>query len=163
MKSVKLFCAIVLTVSLVPAAMAAEPASQKAKKPTSAQIRMAVQGICPVSGQKLGTHGVPIAVKIGKEQVFLCCKGCTSGKVKPEHWATIHANFAKAQRICPVMKKELPKGAKWTVVEGQIVYVCCPPCIKKIEADPKAYLKQLDELYLASLKKPKKPQQPAKG
>lgn len=158
MKIVRMFCAIALVASLVPRAMAAEPSGENAKKPTSAQIRMAVQGICPVSGQKLGAHGEPIAVKIGEEQIFLCCKACTTGKVKPEHWATIHANFAKAQRICPVMKNELPKGAKWTVVEGQIIYVCCPPCIKKIDADPKTYLKQVDELYLASLKKQKEEQ-----
>lgn len=154
-KQLPILPAVLIAVSLVPLAMAAEPTGDEAKQPTSAEIRMAVQEICPVSGQKLGSHGVPIEVKIGEEQVFLCCKGCTTGKVKPEHWATIHANFAKAQRICPVMKNELPKGAKWTIVEGRIVYVCCPPCIKKIEADPKAYLKQVDELYLASLKKQK--------
>jgi hypothetical protein len=115
------------------------------------QIHIAVQEICPISGQKLGEHGAPIKVKIGEEIVFLCCKGCLQGKVNPQHWATIHANFAKAQRICPVMKHELPENPKWTIVEGQIVYVCCPPCTKKIAADPKTFLQQIDELYLASL------------
>lgn len=152
MKTWKIFSALVMAAVVAPLVFAAEPGAEQAKKPTSEEIRIAVQGICPVSGQKLGAHGKPIEVKIGKEQLFLCCKGCTSGKVKPEHWATIHANFAKAQGICPVMKNELPKNAKWTVVEGRIVYVCCPPCIKKIEADPKTYLKKVDELYLASLK-----------
>ena len=52
------------------------------------------------------------------------------------------------------MKKELPANPKWTVVEGQIFYVCCPPCTDKIAADPKTYLQKLDELYLASLKTP---------
>lgn len=123
-----------------------------AKEPTERdQIHIAVQEICPVSGEKLGEHGTPIKAKIGEETVFLCCKGCLQGKVDPEHWATIHANFAKAQRICPVMKHELPKNPKWTIVEGQIVYVCCPPCTKKIAADSKAFIKQIDDLYLASL------------
>jgi hypothetical protein len=117
------------------------------------QIHIAVQEICPVSGQKLGEHGPPIKVTIGehKEQVFLCCKGCVQQKIDPKHWATIHANFAKAQRICPVMKHELPKNPKWTIIEGQIVYVCCPPCTEKIAADPKPFLRQVDDLYLASL------------
>ncbi len=158
----RIFPAILIAASFAPTVVAAEPKGDEAKKPTSAEIRMAVQQICPVSGQKLGEHGKPIAVKIGKEQVFLCCKGCTTGKVKPEHWATIHVNFAKAQRICPVMKHDLPKGAKWTIVEGRVVYVCCPPCIKKIEAEPKAYLKAVDELYLASLKKRKESEAKAK-
>ena len=115
------------------------------------QIHIAVQEICPVSGQKLGEHGAPIKVKIGEEVVFLCCRGCLERQVNPQHWATIHANFAKAQRICPVMKHELPANPKWTIVEGQIVYVCCPPCTKKIAADPKSFLQQVDQLYLTSL------------
>jgi len=115
------------------------------------QLRVAVQEICPVSGGKLGSMGEPIKVQVGKETVFLCCKGCMKQKINPEHWATIHANCARAQRICPVMKHDLPKKPKWTVVEGQIVYVCCPPCTKKIAADPQKYLRSVDELYAASL------------
>ena len=101
----------------LPSAIKAEELSK------SDQIRSAVQDICPVSGKKLGTHGQPAKVKIGEEVVFLCCKGCLNGKVKAEHWSTIHANFAKAQGICPVMKKPLPRNPKWTVVDGRIVYV----------------------------------------
>lgn len=115
------------------------------------QIHIAVQAICPISGQKLGEHGPPIKVKVGEETVFLCCQGCLQKKIDPNHWATIHANCAKAQRICPVMKKELPKNPKWTIVEGQIVYVCCPPCAKKITADPQTFLRQIDDLYVTSL------------
>lgn len=115
------------------------------------QLRIAVQGICPISGGQLGSMGTPIKVQVGQETVFLCCKGCLQKQINPQHWATIHANFAKAQRICPVMKHELPKNPKWTIVEGQIVYVCCPPCTKKIAADPETYLRKVDELYTASL------------
>lgn len=117
------------------------------------QLKAAVQGICPMTGQKLGSHGEPLKVKIGKEELFVCCKGCLKNKINPKHWATIHANFAKSQGICPIMKKKLPKSPKWTIVKGQIVYVCCPPCTKKIEADPDTYLKSVDKLYLASLAK----------
>lgn len=120
------------------------------------QMRVAVQEVCPISGERLGSMGTPIKVQIGKERVFLCCKGCLQKKVKPKHWATIHTNFAKAQRICPVMENELPDKPKWTIVEGQIVYVCCPPCIKKIAADPKTHLAKLDKLYTDSLRAKKK-------
>lgn len=118
---------------------------------TQDQLRIAVQEICPVSGQKLGSMGTPVKVKIGEEFLFLCCKGCAGGKVKPEHWATIHANFAKAQGKCPVMEHPLPDKPKWTIVEGRIVFVCCPPCIEKIKADPTTYLKKVDKLYSAHL------------
>lgn len=114
------------------------------------QLKAKAQGICPVSGKPLGSMGTPLKTRIGEEELFLCCKGCAQGQVSREHWGTIHANFAKAQGQCPVMKKPLPANAKWTVVEGQIFYVCCPPCVDKIKADPKAYLTKLDALYEAN-------------
>lgn len=119
---------------------------------TRDQLRIAVQKICPVTGGKLGSMGDPVKAKIGQEEVFLCCEGCVSKKVKKDHWATIHANIAKAQTNCPVMAKAIPKNPKGTIVEGQIVYICCPGCAEKIEADPKTYLRKVDALYAASLK-----------
>jgi YHS domain-containing protein len=115
------------------------------------KLKIAAQAICPVSGEKLGSMGTPLKAKIGEEELFLCCKGCTSKQVSREHWATIHANFAKAQGQCPVMENKLPGNAKWAVVDGQIFYVCCPGCLNKIKADPKTYFTKLDNLYSASL------------
>ena len=150
MKKMKVLLAIAV---MVAAGKVAEAQQADDQQPDRDRLRAAVQEICPVSGQKLGAHGAPVKVKIGEEQLFLCCKGCMQGEISPEHWATIHANFAKAQGICPVMKNALPEKAKWTIVEGRIVYVCCPPCTKKIEADPATYLEKVDELYAASLEK----------
>lgn len=130
------------------------PTREKEEQLRRDRLHVAVQEICPVSGEKLGQHGPPIKVTVGKkkEEVFVCCKGCLKQKIHLKHWATIHANFAEAQRICPVMKKPLPKNPKWTIVEGRIVYVCCPPCTKKVAADPRTFLPKVDELYTASLK-----------
>lgn len=144
-----MYCARMLFVTAVIVALSQISTAQELSRRD--QLKAAVQQICPVSGNQLGAHGQPLKVKIGQEEIFLCCKGCTKGQVKPQHWATIHANFATAQGICPVMKHELPKNAKWAIVQGQIFYVCCPPCIEKIEADPATYLRKLDELYSASL------------
>jgi YHS domain-containing protein len=118
------------------------------------QLKIAAQKICPVSGKPLGSMGTPLKTKIGDEELFLCCQNCTSGQVSREHWATIHSSFAKAQGKCPVMDKDLPAGSKWTVVDGQIFYVCCPPCIDKIKADPKTYFAKLDTLYAANVGEP---------
>ena len=129
-----------------------EDQSAKASSKRDA-LRIAVQEICPSSGLKLGEHGTPVKVKVGKEHVFLCCKSCLKKKISPKHWATIHHNFAKAQKICPVMEHELPKKPKWTIVDGQVVFICCPPCTKKIADDPQTYLRKVDKLYTASLNK----------
>ncbi len=39
------------------------------------------QRICPVTGQPLGSMGVPFKTMLGQQPVFLCCKGCL-GKAK---------------------------------------------------------------------------------
>lgn len=122
-----------------------------AQEPSRDELRMAVQQICPISGERLGAHGPPVKAKVGEETVFVCCEACLKRKIDAQHWATIHANFARAQGICPVMKKPLPANAKSAIVEGQVVYVCCPPCANKIAADAAAYLRQIDQLYAASL------------
>ena len=153
MKRVRVIVALAVVFAVGPMLKAQGPSQETDGQAKSDQVRAAVQQICPMSGNKLGEHGAPIKVKVGKEEVFLCCKGCLKSKNDAKHWATIHANFAKAQTQCPVMKKTLPKSPKWTIVEGRIVYVCCPPCIKKIEADPKTYLKMVDTSNAASVKK----------
>ncbi|MBD3672140.1 MAG: hypothetical protein HUJ26_01325 [Planctomycetaceae bacterium] len=118
------------------------------------QLRAAAQQICPVSGQPLGEHGTPVKVTVGKqkEEVFLCCEACLKGQLNRKHWGTIHANYAKAQGICPVMEQKLPDNPKWTITDGKIIYVCCPPCTKKIAAEKEKYLGKLDQLYAKSLK-----------
>ena len=102
-------------------------------------------------GEPLGSMGTPVKVKIGEEELFLCCEACRKKQIDRAHWNTIHANFAKAQGTCPVMEKSLPPNPKWTIVNGQIVYVCCPPCTEKIQAAPAKYITKLDELYKTSL------------
>jgi hypothetical protein len=117
----------------------------------SEQVRIAVQGICPVSEQQLGQHGQPTKAKIGGEVVYLCCQGCLSGKVDKKHWATIHANLAKAQGKCPVMNKKLPENPKSTIADGRVVYLCCPLCAQKVQGDSGKYLAVVDRFYAEHL------------
>ncbi len=115
------------------------------------QVRVAIQNICPVTGEKLGEHGTPIQGKVGEETLYFCCTDCLTDQASGEHMTTIHASFAKAQGICPVMKAPLPEEPKSTVVEGQIVFVCCAPCTKRIKAAPQKFLGEIDKRYAASL------------
>jgi len=151
MRCVKMFAVAGLLAGMAGSSYGQQPAGADEQQIARDQLRAAVQEICPVSGNKLGAHGAPVKVQIGQEVVFLCCRGCMQGKVDAQHWATIHANFARAQAKCPVMNRALPENAKWTIVEGQIVYVCCPPCTKKIQAKPETYLQAVDQLYAASI------------
>ena len=139
--------AALATLSLV--ASAADPSAG----PSPEQLHIGVQQICPVSGLHLGDHGPPVKVVVGEkeEEIFLCCKACLSRQIDPGHWKTIHANIATAQRVCPVMKKDLPAKPAWEVIEGRVVFVCCPPCLEKVAKEPASHLAQIDRLYAESL------------
>ena len=49
---------------------------------------------------------------------------------------------SKKQTTCPVMGGEVDK-TQYVDVKGKRIYVCCPPCAKKIKADPDTYLKKM--------------------
>lgn len=139
---------VLLTLLALLSATAADAAD-----PTPDELHSAVQKICPVSGVALGEHGPPVKVLVGDqaEEIFLCCKACLNREIDPSHWATIHKNIATAQKICPVMEEELPAKAEWKIIDGRVVFVCCPGCFKKIAQDPKSHLTLIDSYYATSL------------
>jgi hypothetical protein len=149
-----------LLVSLVAVAMltgtawaqSAHKTQTKSTLTANDQLQIAVQKICPVMGGELGSMGDPIKVQMGSQFVYLCCKGCVGKQAKAEHWKTIQANIAKAQGTCPIMGKAVTPDMKSTVVNGQQVFVCCPPCIDKIQADPKAALTKVNASYVSFVK-----------
>lgn len=112
-------------------------------------IQINAQKICPVTGQKLGSMGKPIKVKVGKEHIFLCCKGCKKRKLDAVHWKTVKINLASAQGICPVMKKPITAESESVFVGGRRIFICCPPCKEKIEKSPKKFIAQLNAQIIA--------------
>ena len=147
MKTLFTFVAVAL---LSATSFAQETQQQKTPLSEAEKLHIAVQKICPVSGQKLGAMGDPIQVKFGEQIAFLCCKGCQGKDANAEHWKTIQSNLAAAQGTCPIMGKPVTGESKSTVVNGHRVFVCCPPCIDKIKARPELYIEQLNALYAAS-------------
>ncbi len=118
---------------------------RKERQIRSDQLHASSQGICPVSGHKLGSMGDPVKVRVGEDEIaFLCCKDCIDKPVDAGHWMTIQNNLANAQRTCPVMGKVVDASMQSTVVNGRRIFVCCPPCIEKILADPEASIAWLD-------------------
>lgn len=120
----------------------------KERQAASDKLHASAQAICPVTGKELGSMGEPVKVKVGEEVAFLCCHGCTNQQIKAEHWKTIQTNLATAQKICPVMEQPVDATMKSTVVKGRKMFVCCPPCIPKIQADPATYVAKLDAQIL---------------
>ena len=147
----KTLLSLTILLLTIPFTLADEPATAVDTETQAKldKLHSSVQGICPVSGEKLGSHGQPIKVAIGekKEQVFLCCEACKTGKLKAEHWGTIHKNIKNAQSACPVMGKPLPEKPGFTILNGTVVYVCCPPCVDKINAEPTKFLTKVNASY----------------
>lgn len=137
-----------IAVAVVTAAVRADDAGP-AKK--TEQLLIRAQKICPITGNKLESMGGPVKATVSKATVFLCCKGCFRKKISQKHWKTVTANLVEAQGRCPVMDKPLPEKPKSTVVEGRRIFVCCPPCTKKVEADPKKYISVVNRLLEKNL------------
>lgn len=124
-----------------------------AEKPSKEEaLLIAAQKICPVSGQDLKSMGGAVKTTIDDQTFFLCCKGCAGKPGKEAHLAKIKENLIKAQGACAVMKKPLPEDAASIVVDGREIFVCCPPCTKKIKADAKKYTETVNEMYTKNLK-----------
>lgn len=132
-------------------ATAADRAEPRPDEQKLEALLVAAQKICPVMGKDLTKMGGPVKAKVGEQHVFLCCKGCSDGKIKKPTWDQINQNLIAAQGKCPVMGKELPENPASIVVKGRKVFVCCPPCTKKIEADPEKHLAAVNELLKENL------------
>jgi len=50
--------------------------AELAKLPESDRLAAEKQHMCPVSGEMLGTMGVPLKVTVKNQDVWLCCEGC---------------------------------------------------------------------------------------
>jgi hypothetical protein len=150
----KLF-AVIASVALIGSSFADDPKKETAEQRRE-RLRIAVQAICPVSGESLTDHATPVKMTDAetKEVLYVCCKDCLKSKPDPKYLDKIRGNFAEAQGHCLVMTdNEVSEKSKHGIVEGHAVFVCCPPCIKKMTASPEKFLSKLDDLYEASLKK----------
>ena len=138
-----------------------KPVLKLAKSTAADADAIARQKLCPVMDEPLGSMGTPLKVTGLERDVYLCCKGCFKfvekepekylAKLPPLPKAEVvkatdrDAPFVAVQKLCPVMDEPLDAmgGPYRTVVEGRVVYLCCPGCAKKLHASPKDYLQKL--------------------
>jgi YHS domain-containing protein len=128
-------------------------------------VLISLQGVCPVSGQKLGSMGATPKVVVNGKPLFICCAGCKSKvesspdqylakfygakgeEVRPGVFKATLADTKAiaAQKVCPVMDE--PLGGMGTPlkvdVKGKAVFICCAGCAKKLAAESDKYLQQL--------------------
>lgn len=97
--------------------------------------------VCVVSGEKLGDHGKPHALKQDGRDVLLCCKGCVKDfEVEPARYLKKLDSAVESQqrasyplKECPVSLEKLGlHGDPVPVVVGNntLVLLCCKSCRK---------------------------------
>jgi len=131
-KGIGIVCLGLVATALVAGIAAAD--DQTAQVQTD-RLLIQAQKICPVSGKDLRSMGGPVKAEVGGASVFLCCKGCFGRPLNKEHWSKVQANIAAAQGLCPIFRKPLGEHPAPIVVNHRLVFVCCKPCTKKVEAD----------------------------
>ncbi len=115
------------------------------------RLLIEAQQICVVSGQPLDSMGGAIKTQYGDRTLFVCCEECLGKEIPVDIRRQVRANWREAQGESPVMRRALPANAASVVVEGRTVFVCCRPCIPRIEGDPDRYLAIVDELLNENL------------
>ncbi len=156
MKRLMLFMLLIA----IAVSMAAKPAAEggTAEEGTASKrdsLRIAVQEFCPVSGKELPSdRSLPKWTDTTtKEELFVCCEKCVTGTPDSKHLEKIRERQATAQRECLVMENEVSAESKSQIIGGYRIFVCCPPCFKKVEKAQDKYFSKLDSLHEQFLKK----------
>lgn len=137
----------------VPFALSGVAGVTFAKATAADQGAIAAQKVCPVSGEALGSMGGPIKATRGNRSIFLCCKACEAKILAdPDKFFPAALTVAKAtaadrgaiaaQKVCPVSGEALGSmGGPIKATRGdRSIFLCCPACVKKVQADPDKFL-----------------------
>ncbi len=137
----------------VPFALAEAGVITFTKATRADQKAIAAQKACKVSGEDLGSMGTPIKATRGDRSTFLCCPSCEEKlRAEPDKYLAAAITTSKAaradqkaiaaQKTCPVSGEGLRSmGTPIKVTRGdRSVFLCCPDCLKQVEADPDKFL-----------------------
>jgi YHS domain-containing protein len=142
--------AAIVTTALVLGATAPAEAAKKAPE-------LKPQTVCPVMGGKINKD---LYLDHKGQRIYVCCAGCLAPiKKDPAKYIKKMAEKGEAptkiQTVCPVMGGKINKD-HFAEHDGKRIYVCCPPCIAKIKADPDKYVKKMKDAGITLDEIPKK-------
>jgi len=148
----------IVCLGLMATALVASVVAAEDQVPQSQPDRLLIQAqrICPVTGKDLWSMRGPVKAEVGDASVFLCCKGCFGRPLNKEHWSKVQANIAAAQAMCPIFKKPLGDHPVPIVVNHRLVFVCCKPCTKKVEADATGAIAFVNEQLARKFAEPRR-------
>jgi YHS domain-containing protein len=129
------------------------------------------QRVCPVTGAKLGSTGVPVKVLVDGQPLYLCSQDCVrkvraapllyvprtppprrlpgdppaAGPLAVAEATAADADEIRRQRECPVSHEPLgQRGVPLKITTpGQVLFVCCRDCASQVQKHPERYLAQV--------------------
>jgi len=112
---------------------------------------------CPISGKKIET---PVNHVVGTRLVRFCCNNCpktfdSDPAKQAEAMQKLDAAWIASQKAkytvttCPVSGEALDAKAVDHLYGTRLVRLCCPDCVKELEAKPDQFLAKLDALQKA--------------
>ena len=77
----------------IPAGFASEASGQKPLAAAGASVRQAMNTLCPVSGDPVGSVGKPVYADYGGKAIAFCCKGCAKKfRMHPDKYGPLAEN-----------------------------------------------------------------------
>lgn len=144
---------ILALLALAPAAASqqAKPAAQPAEPAVKAEKMLAAQTTCPISGETL--ENKDHFVDYQGHRIYTCCDKCIAKVAAfPDYFIFKMYNEGVApenvQTTCPVSGETLEDKENFVQVGSMKIYVCCPKCIKKVQADPARAMDTLQGRHL---------------
>lgn len=135
------------------------PAAHKTAYPVVQDVKNTV---CPVSGEPVGEHAVPITLQ--GFRFSLCCAGCVDAARRNSQVTLVKLTRPTAEDVgndtCPVTDKPVAANA-FVVVDGAIVHLAAPSAADAVAKDPAALLAKARALAKAQPPKAKHVHQPA--
>jgi len=142
-----------------------KPASAPASQPTETQEEVRIGDpwpldTCVVSGGKLGSMGDPIVKLHEGREVRFCCAGCIGAfESDPQKYLSKADETIIGQQLlhypldyCIIDTHESVSGNSeeddFSVVGNRLFIYCCPPCDKKVRAEPAKYIEILDHAVI---------------
>lgn len=115
---------------------------------------------CVVSGGKLGTMGDPVIRLHEGREVRFCCAGCIGAFEEEPGKYLAKADEAIIEQQTPHYPLDYciidtaesvsgnPEQDSFSVVGNRLFIYCCPPCDKKVRAEPAKYIEILDKAVI---------------
>ena len=131
--------------------------STRAESPKTSEPSIYPLETCLVSGERLGSHGEPVAKTIDGREMRVCCAPCFEPlEADSEQFLSeLDEQIRKTQsalyptQICVVSGNKLPDEPQEHILGHRLFWLCSPECVESLTSSPDRYVRSLDAAVAA--------------